>query len=87
MSVSGHTRSAGDWVGVQKKTFTRWCNTYMQRENMKFEDIYDDMEDGVKLNHLLRIISNGGDLGDGKKFKFKVSRRQLFVHHINFRII
>ena len=71
------------WKRVQKKTFTRWCNSYLRRrkngpggEGILVEDLYADLEDGFRLNNLLQIISNGGgDKNDPDKAKFKVRSR------------
>ena len=73
-------REEEGWVRVQKKTFTRWCNSYLRRrkngpggEGILVEDLYADLEDGFRLNNLLQIISNGGgDKNDPDKAKFKV---------------
>ena len=84
MSIAGHTRAVGDWIAVQKKTFTRWCNIYLARENLEMTDIYKDMDDGVLLNVLLKIISNGGELGDGaRKFKFNYNKKpKMRIHKL-----
>ena len=47
------------WVKQQKKTFTRWANTYMRihASNKDIGDIYTDLKDGVKLIALLESLS------------------------------
>jgi len=46
-----------NWVRVQKKTFTRWCNTYLLERRLKIEDLTKDLETGVHLINLLEQIS------------------------------
>ena len=43
------------WVQVQKKIFTRWCNAYLKLRLKKVEDIYTDFQDGVMLIYLLEM--------------------------------
>jgi len=45
------------WVQVQKKTFTRWCNTYLVQRRMNIENLSTDLENGVMLLNLLEQIS------------------------------
>jgi len=47
-----------DWVGVQKKTFTRWANSYLVKRKAEVEDLSVDFQDGTKLGALLEVISN-----------------------------
>jgi hypothetical protein len=47
-----------NWVRVQKKTFTRWCNTYLLERRMKCEDLSTDLSDGLALIALLEQISS-----------------------------
>jgi len=47
-----------NWVRVQKKTFTRWCNTYLLERRLKIEDITQDLADGKALIGLLEQISS-----------------------------
>jgi len=47
-----------NWVRVQKKTFTRWCNTYLLERRMKVEDLSADLADGKALITLLETISS-----------------------------
>jgi len=46
-----------NWVRVQKKTFTRWCNTYLVERKMRIDDITKDLASGVCLINLLEQIS------------------------------
>jgi len=47
-----------NWVRVQKKTFTRWCNTYLLERRIKIEDLSTDLGDGKALINLLEQISS-----------------------------
>ncbi len=44
----------GEWVSVQKRTFQRWCNTYLKQP---IEDLATDFSDGVAFCFLLEAIS------------------------------
>eukprot|EP01102_Stenamoeba_stenopodia_P008123 TRINITY_DN230_c0_g1_i4.p1 TRINITY_DN230_c0_g1~~TRINITY_DN230_c0_g1_i4.p1 ORF type:complete len:323 (+),score=106.91 TRINITY_DN230_c0_g1_i4:48-1016(+) len=46
------------WVDVQKKTFTRWSNTFLRYRKAKINDLEFDLHDGVLLIQLLEIISD-----------------------------
>ena len=48
---------------MQKKTFTRWANSYLQKVNTSVAEITLDFQDGTKLAALLEVIS-GGDKVD-----------------------
>ena len=45
---------------IQKKTFTKWMNSFLQKAKMEVEDLFIDLGDGRKLLKLLEIIS--GDI-------------------------
>ena len=42
---------------IQKKTFTKWMNSFLQKARMEVEDLFVDLADGRKLLKLLEIIS------------------------------
>ena len=42
---------------VQKKTFTKWVNSHLQRVKAHVNDLYHDLQDGRKLIMLLEILS------------------------------
>ncbi|XP_028142929.1 spectrin beta chain, non-erythrocytic 1 isoform X1 [Diabrotica virgifera virgifera] len=42
---------------IQKKTFTKWMNSFLQKARMEVEDLFVDLADGKKLLKLLEIIS------------------------------
>ncbi|KAI8126096.1 non-erythrocytic 1, Spectrin beta chain [Lucilia cuprina] len=45
---------------IQKKTFTKWMNSFLVKAKMEVEDLFTDLADGVKLLKLLEIISGWG---------------------------
>lgn len=42
---------------IQKKTFTKWMNSFLQKAKMEVDDLFVDLADGRKLLKLLEIIS------------------------------
>ena len=42
---------------VQKKTFTKWINSHLQRVGARVNDLYHDLKEGKKLILLLEILS------------------------------
>ncbi|KAM7448230.1 hypothetical protein ABFA07_003643 [Porites harrisoni] len=57
---------------VQKKTFTKWVNSHLQRVNARVNDLYHDLKDGKKLILLLEILS-------GEKLP-KPSKGRMRIH-------
>jgi len=45
------------WVLTQKRTFTRWCNSFLVDRMIRINDFCDDFTDGVKLCNLVEVIS------------------------------
>uniref|UniRef100_A0A1B0AD16 Spectrin beta chain, non-erythrocytic 5 n=1 Tax=Glossina pallidipes TaxID=7398 RepID=A0A1B0AD16_GLOPL len=43
---------------IQKKTFTKWMNSFLVKAKMEVEDLFTDLADGIKLLKLLEIISS-----------------------------
>jgi len=64
-----------DWIVQQKRTFTAWCNSHLRKVGQQIENIEDDFRDGLKLIHLIEVIS-------GEKLTKPKSGRRLRVHHI-----
>lgn len=58
---------------IQKKTFTKWMNSFLQKARMEVEDLFTDLGDGRKLLKLLEIIS-GEKLGKPNSGKMRVHR-------------
>ncbi|OQR66979.1 spectrin beta chain, partial [Tropilaelaps mercedesae] len=58
---------------IQKKTFTKWMNSYLSRARMEVDDLFTDLSDGRKLLKLLEIIS-GERLGKPNNGKMRVHK-------------
>ena len=59
---------------MQKRTFTRWTNSFVKNDGFEITDLYRDLSDGTALLALLEIIS-GTELP-------KPSRGRLRVHKL-----
>lgn len=59
---------------IQKKTFTKWVNSFLVKARMEVVDLFTDLKDGKNLLKLLEIIS-GEKLG-------KPNNGKLRVHYI-----
>ncbi|XP_065157650.1 spectrin beta chain isoform X3 [Atheta coriaria] len=59
---------------IQKKTFTKWINSFLQKARMEVVDLFEDLADGKKLLKLLEIIS-------GEKLA-KPNQGRMRVHKI-----
>ncbi|ORZ39047.1 calponin homology domain-containing protein [Catenaria anguillulae PL171] len=46
------------WITVQKKTFTKWCNEKLRPRKMALTDLAADLSDGVALINLLEVIGD-----------------------------
>ncbi|XP_015748733.1 PREDICTED: spectrin beta chain, non-erythrocytic 1-like [Acropora digitifera] len=57
---------------VQRKTFTKWINSHLQRVGARINDLYHDLIDGKKLILLLEILS-------GEKLP-KPSKGRMRIH-------
>jgi spectrin beta len=42
---------------IQKRTFTRWVNSFLRKVDLDISDLFKDLTDGVKLLALLEVIS------------------------------
>ncbi|CAJ0961940.1 unnamed protein product, partial [Mesorhabditis belari] len=60
-------------VHIQKKTFTKWCNSFLNRARLEINDLFVDVCDGVMLMKLLEIIS-GEKLGKPNKGRMRVQK-------------
>uniref|UniRef100_A0A2R5L953 Putative spectrin beta chain non-erythrocytic 5 isoform x6 n=1 Tax=Ornithodoros turicata TaxID=34597 RepID=A0A2R5L953_9ACAR len=58
---------------IQKKTFTKWMNSFLQKARMELDDLFVDLGDGKKLLKLLEIIS-GEKLGKPNNGKMRVHK-------------
>jgi len=72
------------WVEIQKKTFTRWANTFLKERIMKIDDVKTDLANGVMLINLLEIISskNLGKFNKQPKIKTQMLENNLVA--LNF---
>ncbi|KAK3089398.1 hypothetical protein FSP39_003323 [Pinctada imbricata] len=61
---------------VQKKTFTNWMNTYLKQKQMKVENLFEDIKDGVYLLSLLEVLS-------GESLQMEKGPRLKRVHHVS----
>lgn len=50
------TNQRDAWVELQKKTFTRWCNSYLRERGLQIGDLFTEISDGILLLNLLEII-------------------------------
>ena len=60
-------------VHIQKKTFTKWCNSFLSRVKLEIVDLFTDVTDGVMLMKLLEIIS-GESLGRPNRGRMRVQK-------------
>eukprot|EP01126_Amoeba_proteus_P048651 TRINITY_DN5642_c0_g1_i5.p1 TRINITY_DN5642_c0_g1~~TRINITY_DN5642_c0_g1_i5.p1 ORF type:complete len:909 (-),score=226.19 TRINITY_DN5642_c0_g1_i5:318-3044(-) len=45
------------WVKIQRKTFTRWCNGYLEQRQMHIDNLEEGLKTGVALHAVLEIVS------------------------------
>jgi len=57
-SIRDRTSETPAWVAIQKKTFTRWANTFLKERILKVDDLETDLKDGTLLIALLEVISS-----------------------------
>eukprot|EP00968_Pinguiococcus_pyrenoidosus_P023083 scaffold3537_cov256-Pinguiococcus_pyrenoidosus.AAC.10 len=68
------------WLDLQKKTFTRWCNSYLAERGLSISDLYEDTSDGLLLLNLLEIIGKESVLSVcGRKYNKNPKMR---IHRI-----
>ncbi|GFR60145.1 spectrin beta chain, non-erythrocytic 1 [Elysia marginata] len=60
-------------VYIQKKTFTKWANAFLEKVRMEIRDLFSDLADGKMLMKLLEIIS-GENLGRPNKGVLRVQK-------------
>ncbi|KAF7638383.1 hypothetical protein Mgra_00002066, partial [Meloidogyne graminicola] len=68
---------------IQKKTFTKWCNTYLSRARMEIQDLFADLGDGIILLKFLEIIS-GESLGKPNKGRMRVQKIENINKSLEF---
>jgi len=42
---------------AHNKVFTRWCNTHLEKRNLKIDDLHTDLRNGTLLINLVEILS------------------------------
>jgi len=52
------TEVDSQWIEIQKKTFTRWANTYLKERMLNITNLESDLSTGLMLINLLEIISS-----------------------------
>ena len=62
---------ADERESVQKKTFTKWVNSHLNRVGCKIQDLYVDLRDGKMLIKLLEVLS-GERLPNPTKGKMRI---------------
>jgi len=73
------------WVQVQKKTFTRWCNTYLVQRRLQIDDLSKDLESGINLLNLLEQISGKTVATNyNKSPKMRVQKIENVNYSLNF---
>ena len=60
-------------LSIQKKTFTKWVNSFLNKSRMEINDLFTDLADGKYLMRLLEIIS-GERLGKPNSGKMRVHK-------------
>uniref|UniRef100_A0A915EMN4 Spectrin beta chain n=1 Tax=Ditylenchus dipsaci TaxID=166011 RepID=A0A915EMN4_9BILA len=60
-------------IHIQKKTFTKWCNSYLNKARSEINDLFVDFGDGILLLKFLEIIS-GEKLGKPNRGRMRVQK-------------
>ncbi|XP_069954045.1 spectrin beta chain isoform X10 [Cherax quadricarinatus] len=60
-------------LGIQKKTFTKWMNSFLIKARLEVMDLFTDLADGKMLLKLLEIIS-GEKLGKPNNGRMRVHK-------------
>ncbi|CAM9921766.1 unnamed protein product [Lampetra planeri] len=68
---------------VQKTTFTRWMNVFLQRVDVTVEDVYTELQDGLRLMKLLEILS-GETLPKPSRGRMRLHYVENNNHALNF---
>ncbi|XP_052269284.1 spectrin beta chain, non-erythrocytic 1-like isoform X3 [Dreissena polymorpha] len=62
-------------VYIQKKTFTKWANAFLEKARLEIHELFKDLGDGKILMKLLEIIS-GENLGKPNKGILRVQKAE-----------
>ncbi|CAD5229846.1 unnamed protein product [Bursaphelenchus xylophilus] len=60
-------------INIQKKTFTKWVNSYLEKAGLKIDDLFTDFGDGILFMKFLEIIS-GERLGKPNRGRMRVQK-------------
>ncbi|XP_053397827.1 spectrin alpha chain, non-erythrocytic 1-like isoform X5 [Mercenaria mercenaria] len=70
-------------VYIQKKTFTKWANAFLEKARLEIHDLFKDLSDGKILMKLLEIIS-GENLGKPNKGILRVQKAENLNRCLTF---
>ncbi|XP_061172689.1 spectrin beta chain, non-erythrocytic 5-like [Saccostrea echinata] len=70
-------------VYIQKKTFTKWANAFLEKARLEIKDLFTDLADGKILMKLLEIIS-GEHLGKPNKGLMRVQKVENLSRCLKF---
>lgn len=83
MSRAGKDEDA-EWKRIQKKTFTRWCNEHLKKQDTAINDLTTDLSDGVRLIILLELLSEKKIGRYSKKPRVHAQRMENVEMALNF---
>jgi len=74
--------SSEEWFVLQKKTFTRWCNSHLRERSIEIDDLFSEVSDGTVLLNLLEIIGGETILSVcGRKF-YPSAKCKMDIHKL-----
>ena len=75
-----------DWKRIQKKTFTRWCNEHLKKQDPEFmiSEIGEDFSDGISLITLLEVLSQKKVGKYNKKPRVHAQKMENLEKALNF---
>ncbi|EDV19636.1 uncharacterized protein TRIADDRAFT_33212, partial [Trichoplax adhaerens] len=62
-------------INIQKKTFTKWMNSFLEQTPFKIGDLFEDLGDGKALHRLLEDIT-GNSLGRMNSGRLRVQKME-----------
>ncbi len=75
-----------EWKRIQKKTFTRWCNEHLKKQDPEFmiSEIGEDFSDGISLITLLEVLSQKKVGKYNKKPRVHAQKMENLEKALNF---
>ncbi|KAL5008184.1 hypothetical protein ScPMuIL_013765 [Solemya velum] len=70
-------------IYIQKKTFTKWANAFLEKARLEIKDLFTDLADGKILMKLLEIIS-GENLGKPNRGVLRVQKAENLNRCLKF---